>query len=284
MAYGRCHTKWPEKCYDSYTIEPVNNTANEFKAMIKITVCVLTFNSARTLNDVLPPVLTIADQVIVLDSGSSDQTLEICRNHGIEAHYSPYEMHGKQMNKAIALAENDWVFCLDSDEILDTQTLDFIKQLKSASDQPATDQAWRISRYWYVLGKQVKTIYPVSSPDYPVRLFNRTVAGFNDRPVDDEVVGEKQSSVIPGHVRHDTFYSLHEMFSKMNSYTTRLIKHQRIRPSLIRGTFSAIGAFFKWYLLNGSWRLGKVGFATGVYATLYSFMKYFKAWYQHNNK
>lgn len=252
--------------------------------MIKITVCLLTFNSARTLKQVIPPALTIADQIVVLDSGSSDETTDICRHYGIEAHYSPYEMHGQQMNKAIALAEHDWVFCLDSDEVLDQQTLDFIMQLKAAPAEPAADQAWRISRYWYVLGKQVKTIYPVASPDYPVRLFNRRVAQFNHRPVDDEVTGESHSEIIPGHVRHDTFYSLHEMFAKMNSYTTRLIKYQRIRPSLARGVISAIGAFFKWYLLNGSWRLGKVGLATGVYATLYSFMKYFKAWYQHDNK
>jgi hypothetical protein len=82
-----------------------------------------------------------------------------------------------------------------------------------------------------VLGEEVRTIYPVSSPDFPVRLFNRP-SRFNDRPVDDQVVGFTHSARLPGFVRHDTFYSLHEVFSKLNSYTTRLVKHQKIRPSL----------------------------------------------------
>ncbi|MCL0296161.1 glycosyltransferase family 2 protein, partial [Escherichia coli] len=116
-------------------------------------------------------------------------------------------------------------------------------------------------------GKQVWTIYPMSSPDYPVRLFNRQQARFNDRPVDDQVVGHASSVRLPGFVRHDTFYSLHEVFNKLNSYTSRLVKYQQIKPSLTRGIVSAIGAFFKWYLFSGAWRYGKVGVVTGLYAT-----------------
>lgn len=115
-------------------------------------------------------------------------------------------------------------------------------------------------------------------------MFNRSVARFNDRPVDDQVVGFQHSSKLPGFVRHDTFYSLHEVFNKLNSYTTRLVKYQKIRPSLARGAISAIGAFFKWYLFSGAWRKGKVGVVTGLYATFYSFLKYFKAWYAHQDK
>ncbi|MES3559193.1 hypothetical protein QDQ26_21320, partial [Enterobacter hormaechei] len=81
-----------------------------------------------------------------------------------------------------------------------------------------------------------------------------------------------------------SFYSLHELFNKLNGYTTRLVQYQTIRPSLGRGAISAIGAFFKWYLFSGAWRQGKVGVVTGVYATAYSFLKYFKAWYQDREK
>ena len=84
--------------------------------------------------------------------------------------------------------------------------------------------------------------------------------------------------------RHETFHSLHELFNKLNGYTTRLVQYQTIRPSLGRGAISAIGAFFKWYLFSGAWRQGKVGVVTGVYATAYSFLKYFKAWYQDREK
>lgn len=251
--------------------------------MFKLTVCLLTCNSARLLREVLPPLLTLADEFVVVDSGSTDATLDICREYGLTTHYHPYAMHGAQMNHAIDLATNDWVLCMDSDEILDAELVDFILALK-AGDDPAADQAWRIPRYWHVLGEEVRTIYPVSSPDFPVRLFNRTHARFNHRPVDDKVEGTLKAIKMPGRVRHDTFYTLHEVFNKLNSYTSRLVKYQNVRPSIVRGVVSGIGAFFKWYLLSGAWRQGKVGIVTGLYASSYSFLKYFKAWYQHQDQ
>ncbi|PVZ78554.1 family 2 glycosyl transferase [Serratia sp. S1B] len=251
--------------------------------MFNLSVCILTHNSARLLEQVLPPLVKIADEIIIVDSGSSDATLTICQQFGLVTHHHPYATHGAQMNHAIALASNDWVLCMDSDEILDDEVVAAILALK-AGQAPAPDYAWCLPRYWYVLGQEVRTIYPVSSPDYPVRLFNRTIARFNDRPVDDQVVGAQHSARLPGRVRHDTFYSLHEVFSKLNNYTTRLVKYQRVKPSLGRGIISAIGAFFKWYLFSGAWRTGKVGVVTGLYATFYSFLKYFKAWYADGEK
>ncbi|MEP9310084.1 glycosyltransferase family 2 protein [Enterobacter cloacae] len=251
--------------------------------MFKLTVCLLTCNSARLLHEVIPPLLMVADEIVVVDSGSTDTTLDICREYGLSIHRHPYAMHGAQMNYAVDLSSNDWVLCMDSDEILDGETVDFILALK-AGDEPADDRAWRIARYWYVLGEEVRTIYPVSSPDFPVRLFNRTRARFNHRPVDDKVEGNINAVKMPGRVRHDTFYNLHEVFNKLNSYTTRLVKYQPARPSIGRGVISAIGAFFKWYLFSGAWRQGRVGAATGLYATAYSFLKYFKAWYQYQER
>lgn len=96
------------------------------------------------------------------------------------------------MNVAIDRASNDWVLCMDSDEVLDEQTLGFLCALK-AGDEPPANHGWRLSRFWYVLGEEVRTIYPVSSPDFPIRLFNRKNARFNLRPVDDQVEGNIQT-------------------------------------------------------------------------------------------
>lgn len=83
--------------------------------MLKLSVCLLTCNSSRLLREVLPPLLKVADEFIVIDSGSTDATLQICQQFGLTVHHHPYTSHGAQMNYATSLACHDWVLCMDSD-------------------------------------------------------------------------------------------------------------------------------------------------------------------------
>lgn len=244
--------------------------------MSRLSVCLLTFNSARLLRECVTSLMRVADEVIVVDSGSTDETPRILAEFGLRATYRSYTTHGDQMNHAIARAANDWVLCMDSDEVLDDETIARINDLKPRLADP--EVAYRITRHWFMLGRPVRALYPISSPDHPVRLFNRTRSRFNDAPVDDKPSGHARSVIIAGRVRHDTFHTVHEVFSKVNSYTTRLNEYRPAQPSLMRGVFSAASAFFKWYFIKGSWRDGRVGVVAAVYASLYSFLKYFKPW------
>lgn len=245
--------------------------------MAKLTVCLLTYNSARLLEACIKPLIRIADEMVVVDSGSSDSTLKILLEHGIHATHRAYTTHSDQMNYAISRASNDWVLCMDSDEILDPATVDEILRLKDRLDDAT--MAYRISRYWYALGRPVRALYPVSSPDFPVRLFHRSQARFNGAPVDDKVAGFGETRVIPGRVKHDTFFSLHEVFAKLNTYTSRLCQHRQIKPSLLRALFNPFFALAKWYVAKGGWKDGRVGVVMAAYAFLYTFLKYFKAWF-----
>ena len=245
---------------------------------MRLTVCLPTFNSARLLREVLPPLREIADEFVVLDSGSKDDTLEILRGFGIGAKHRPYSTHGEQMNAAVSQAAHDWVLCIDSDEVADERLVAAVRALK-AGPEPDPGHAYRLRREWYVLGRKVRAIYPVSSPDFPVRLFNRTRVRFNDAPVDDKAIGFERTEILAGGLRHDTFYNLDEIFNKLNSYTSRRVRGVPVESSLARAVVSGVFAFLKWYFYKGSWRDGRVGVVAGVYAALYSFLKYFKAWY-----
>jgi glycosyltransferase involved in cell wall biosynthesis len=244
--------------------------------MSALSVCLLTHNSMRTLERCLLPALAIADELVVVDSGSSDGTLEFLAGHGVAVISHPYRTHACQMNFAIEQAGNDWVLCLDSDEFLDEACVAGIRELKQRLDDPGV--GYRLPRHWQVLGRPVHAIYPVSSPDRPVRLFNRQRVRFNDQPVDDKAVGYARKETLPGGAVHDTFFSLGEVLQKLNGYTGRLVQHKEVAPSLWRACLSPLPAFLKWYLRKGAWRDGTVGVVTAVYAALYSFLKYFRAW------
>lgn len=73
--------------------------------MLKLSVCLLTHNSSRTLEDVIVPLLKVADEMVIVDSGSTDNTLGICHRYGLEVHHHPYTSHGTQMNYAASLAQ-----------------------------------------------------------------------------------------------------------------------------------------------------------------------------------
>lgn len=250
--------------------------------MKKLSVCVLTFNSERLLEACIEPLTRIADELIVVDSGSSDGTLAILEKFGLAPLYRPYSTHGSQMNFAIDHASHDWVLCMDSDEVIDEATVAAILKLKQELDDPTL--AYRITRHWFVLGQEVHAIYPVSSPDYPVRLFNRSIARFNDAPVDDRPAGFADTRIIAGFVRHDTFYTIHEIFKKLNDYTTRLVKFKKVSPSLARAFASSIASFWKWYVVKQAWKDGRVGLVTATYASWYAYLKYMKAWFQARHK
>jgi glycosyltransferase involved in cell wall biosynthesis len=247
---------------------------------MRLSVCVPTFNSERLLPEALAPLAQVADELLVFDSGSTDRTLQICASFGVAPTHHPYDTHARQMNRAVAAARHDWVLCIDSDEVLDADAVAAVKALK-AGPEPDPGTAFRLRRHWYVLGKEVRAIYPVSSPDFPVRLFNRARVQFDSAPVDDKPFGFERTEILGGRMRHDTFYTLDEVFGKLNSYTSRVVRYSAIRPSLVRAVLSGFFAFLKWYFRKGGWRDGAVGLVAGVYASLYSFLKYFKAWYLH---
>jgi len=246
--------------------------------MAQLSICLLTFDSMRTLELCLRPLLALADDLVVVDSGSTDGTLEYLASHAVSPLQRPYDTHSAQMNYAIEQARHDWVLWMDSDEYLDAETVANIQALLPRLEDPRV--GYRITRHWQVLGKEVHAIYPVSSPDKPLRLFHRGHARFNDQPVDDKPTGCKRTEVLAGHVVHDTFFSLHELFAKLNGYTTRLVRHKDVRPSLWRACLGAPFAFLKWYSRKGAWRDGARGLVTAAYAAAYTFLKYFKAWAQ----
>jgi len=243
-----------------------------------ISVCIPTYNSERTIRETLKSVAPVADEIIVVDSFSTDGTLEIVREFTDKIYQNPYTYHGVQMNYAIERCQNDWVFCIDSDERMDEPMQDFIEGLKEGGGLDGAE-AFRLRREWYFLGKPVHALYPISSPDRIVRLFDRRVSRFNDRPVHDKPVGHTRVQWLEGRLIHDTMPTLHELFDKMNKYTTRHARgfsHEAQRVTLLNVLFNPPFAFLKWYFLKKNFLDGFRGLVLGASAGMYTFLKYSK--------
>ena len=137
--------------------------------MTPITFCCVTFNAERTLDATLSSLAGLADEIVIIDSFSTDATLEIARRYTSHVHQDPYLYHGVQMNKSIDRASNDWVFCVDADESLDDRLIQAVREWKERG--PGDHDAFRVHREWLFLGRSLHAFYPVSSPDRIVRLF-----------------------------------------------------------------------------------------------------------------
>lgn len=248
--------------------------------MTPISFCCVTYNAERTLDATLSSLTGLADEIIVVDSFSTDTTIEIARRYTTQVSQEPYLYHGVQMNKAIALARHDWVFCIDADESVNEELAKAIREWKEKG--PGDYDAFRVWREWQFLGRSLNAFYPVSSPDRIVRLFNRQTVRFNERPVDDKPEGFRKRNVYPlaGRLIHDTTGSIHDLFGKVNHYTSRaargaeadVVAKSTLGQVLTRPWIAGL----KWYVLKKGYKDGFPGVVLGMYAFMYTFLKYAK--------
>jgi glycosyltransferase involved in cell wall biosynthesis len=240
----------------------------------------LTFNSERTIRKTLESIKDIADEIIVVDSFSTDRTIEIVKEFTDKIYFKEYRYHGLQMNYALGLCTHEWVFCIDSDEFLDEDMIRHIHRLKVEGLDGK--EAFRLRREWFFLGKPVHAFYPVTSPDRIVRFFNRKNVRFNDKPVHDKPIGFKTCSWLEGRLLHDCVASLHDLYDKLNKYTTRYADGHAINTDKVKLThllLNPLGAFMKWYFLKKNFLDGFRGFILGTYAAMYTFLKYAKLYH-----
>lgn len=244
---------------------------------------ILTCNSERYLEEILVQLDKFSDEIVILDSGSTDSTLNIAqRFEKCKIHYRPFDNFKNQRNHASSLCQYDAVFFVDSDEIPDEALVKTLKDLKQ-SIETIGEEAYFVKRYWQVLGTPVHAIYPVESPDKVIRLFNKkhVTFGSNSTIVHETLEGYKETRVLSaGHLQHNTFNTKDEFDRKLTQYTTLAAEDMLRRGKNItwsKRIFSPIAAFIKWYFIKQGFKDGRVGWYCSVYAFRYTRLKYIKA-------
>lgn len=247
--------------------------------MDKLTTYILTKNSQKYLAQILKQVHPISDEVLIIDSGSTDQTKEISLQFKkVKFKHNKFINFRQQRLFAEKTAKNDFIFFLDCDEIPNNKLIDCIGKQKSIGFDK---DAYGICRTWYALGQKVQALYPVVSPDYPIRIYNKQYASFNNSPlVHERPTGWRTKGTLEGEIKHLTFENEEELNHKLQFYTDigakELIKRQKSINTL-KILVNPFAAFIKFYILNKGFLNGAIGLKLGQYAYDYTKLKYIKA-------
>ena len=233
--------------------------------MNKLSVVIITKNEEKHIKNAIQSAL-FANEIVVLDSGSTDKTCDIAKKLGARVEYQEWLGFGRQKNEAVKLASNDWVFVLDADEQITEQLKD---EIINTLNNPASD-GFFIARLNNFFGKNIKTcgLYP----DYTIRLFNKNKGAFDDAPVHESVKIQGKVSKLKNHMTHMAYESIEEFIAKQNRYSSLNPKKKNIFKAL----FSPWWTFFKLYFIKRGFLDGKHGFIIAVLYSQYTFWKYIK--------
>ena len=234
-----------------------------------LSVAIITLNAAGQLAACLESV-AFADDIVVVDSGSSDATGELAAAAGARVIELPWRGFGPQKQAAVAAARHDWVLCLDADERVSPALRAAIEALlagpaaatASADTQgpwpPGLAPAWRMARANRFLGRVLR--HGEGYPDWSLRLFHRAHACWSDDPVHEKVLTEAAVGTLPGDLQHESAESLEAYLAKQNRYTT--LQAQGLHAAgeaagWSRIAFSPLLRFVKYYVF-------RLGFLDGV--------------------
>ena len=237
-----------------------------------LSVVLITHNAATQLPECLASV-AFADDVVVVDSGSSDGTAEVAARYGARVVVKEWLGFGRQKQFAVEQAAHDWVLCLDADERVSPE---LAASLVRALEAPAAP-VYRMARCNRFLGRWLR--HGEGYPDWSPRLFDRRQARWSDDAVHEKVLYAASPGTLQGDLMHDSAEDLGRYLEKQNRYTSlaaqELHRHGR-RAGLAELALSPLVRFFKFYLLRLGFLDGLPGLVHISIGCMNSFMKYAK--------
>ena len=237
-----------------------------------LSVAIITLNAASQLEDCLKSA-RFADDIVVVDSGSTDGTQALAMRYGARVIDQSWLGFGPQKQFAVEAARHDWVLCLDADERVSPGLQAAIEH---ALQEPLAG-AYRFPRCNRFLGRYLK--HCEGYPDWSLRLFDRRQARWSDDAVHEKVITDAAVGTLKGDLLHDSAETLAAYLSKQNRYTSLaadMALQAGKRASFGRLAFSPIVRFIKFYLIRQGFRDGLPGLIHIAIGCSNSFLKYAK--------
>jgi glycosyltransferase involved in cell wall biosynthesis len=240
----------------------------------KLSVTVITKNEAADVGAALASVKW-ADEIIVIDSESTDDTVAIARRFTERIIVRAWPGYVEQKNFAAAQASHDWVLSLDADERV---TPELAEEVRTTLRNP-TDAAYRIPRVTWHLGRWIRTTdwYP----DHQLRLYDRRRARWTGRYVHESVSVDGSIGQLRGELQHFAYRNISDHLETIDRYTTfaaRQMRENGRRAGLLRLAGHPPLAFLRNYVARGGFRQGIPGFIISSMNAYYVFLKFAKLW------
>ena len=241
---------------------------------IKISATIITFNEEKNISRCLKS-LDFCDEIIVVDSLSTDKTVEIAKSFGAKVILQKFLGHIAQKQLAVDNATYDWILSLDADEEISDELKKSILEVKS---NPKYD-AYSMNRISFHLGRWIK--YGGWYPDKKVRLFNRKKAYWGGYNPHDKVIVEGKIGHLKGDIKHYVFKDLTHNIDTNNKYSSIMAKdlyEKGIKFSYLKLFLKPIGKFLEVYIYKRGFLDGLPGFIIAVGASYSMFLKFAKLW------
>ena len=251
--------------------------------MSKVSACIISFNEEQKIRDCLESLKAVVDEIIVVDSLSTDRTKVIAAEYTDKIYDQKFLGHIEQKNLAISKASHDWILSLDCDERLSDELKASILAIK---ENLSDDHAYRMARKTFYVYRWLNHCW---YPDFKIRLFNRKHAKWGGiNPHDHIELKQGTVRTLSGDLYHYSFNSIAEHINTLNNFTEigadEIIKRNKpvnIFMPWLRGLWT----FIKLYLLKRGVLDGYAGLVVSILSGMHVFVKYnkvlFKRWQQN---
>ena len=240
--------------------------------MNKITGTIITLNAEKYIERAVKSLQSICDEVIVLDSESTDLTRDIAVKSGAKVFIQSFLGDGSQKKEASKFSKNNWIFSMDADEYLANDLVEFIKTINLNGDY----YSYSFRRKNYCGDEWIKAagFYP----DEVTRLYDKTKVNYDTR-ADHAAVASIKRYRTKMHIIHNTYESMEEWVDKMNfrsSMSAQQLFKEGVKASSIRPIARCFFAFFKKLIIKGGIFQGKNGFKVALTTMFNTYLKYTK--------
>jgi len=252
---------------------------------MNLSICIITLNEEANIGRTLESVKDIADEIIVVDSGSTDSTVAIARSYGAKVSVESWKGFALQKNSALGKAGCDWILSLDADEEVSGELAASIKALKSSQAAAELD-AYTMNRRNLYLGRWIR--HAGYYPDPKMRLVRRHLAEFEIRAVHEDMKRLPRTGHLQGDLIHHAYPRLESFIEHANRYSSlgagMVARDGKVGFSFINIVLRPLVRFLYMYFFRLGFLDGREGLLVLMTHASYVSWKYAKAWEMSKNR